>query len=201
MDHDAAAATYANLLNEIKYRVAAIDDCLGGRVQMRARIAEEHCYLQLRMICELIAIGSLILHGDIEVGSKVRKSYQADRIIKALSEQHLDAYPQPIQLTDTDDDPPQHIPIKTGFLTKENFFYLYNQVCGAALHRGKAENILVKERKTDFDPIKKWLDRIIALLNRHTVISRDEETYFIFVMENGKAEVAWNVMKLVKDTE
>lgn len=61
-----AASLYADLMNEVKVRIAAIDAGTGGLLgALPAPIVQEHCYLQLRMCCELIALGCLVAHGDI----------------------------------------------------------------------------------------------------------------------------------------
>ncbi len=101
MDEKALPA-YAELMAEIKLRTEAIDVVLGRQVPLRAKIAEELCYLQLRMICETIAIGCLLVHGDISAKkSDLMKSYKADWIIKQLTELHPRFYPYPLE--DKDD--------------------------------------------------------------------------------------------------
>ncbi|MEO8683978.1 MAG: hypothetical protein ABI414_03965, partial [Devosia sp.] len=62
----AASVLYANIMAEVKYRTDAIDAGTGGKLPLSAPLIREFCYLQLRMICELIALGCLvtaIVHG------------------------------------------------------------------------------------------------------------------------------------------
>jgi hypothetical protein len=65
----ATMGQYCALMEEIKRRGEAIRITASGQLADRIppRMAEELCYLQLRMICELIALGSLVAHGDIKV--------------------------------------------------------------------------------------------------------------------------------------
>jgi hypothetical protein len=86
-------------MEEIKLRL----DVMGTLVKPEAAslippwARGEFCYLQLRVVCELIALAALIAHGDIEATrtNKLQALYQADKIVKALSEIHSDFYPQP----------------------------------------------------------------------------------------------------------
>src|ERR1700689_5024190 len=89
-------------MHEIKQRTVIIGDaCLGKYAPSLLPVAAlELCYLQLRMICELIALSSLLAHGDIEAVStrKTLTRYEADWILDRLFAIHPDFYPQPIRL-------------------------------------------------------------------------------------------------------
>lgn len=54
---------YVNMLTEAAARTNFIVEVLNKKIEMPRRPAYETCYLQLRMICELIAIGCLAAHG------------------------------------------------------------------------------------------------------------------------------------------
>jgi hypothetical protein len=56
----AASHLYANLMEEIKIRTGAIDIGTSGQLPLMAPLVTEFCFLQLRMICELIALGCKI---------------------------------------------------------------------------------------------------------------------------------------------
>lgn len=56
---------YANLMGEAKFRLACIELAIGGKTQLPAPAVREFCYLQLRLLCELISLGCLVAHGDI----------------------------------------------------------------------------------------------------------------------------------------
>jgi len=58
---------YCELMQEIKIRDRGIYELSTAKVP--AQISYESCYLQLRIICELIAIASLVIHGDIAATS------------------------------------------------------------------------------------------------------------------------------------
>src|SRR5262245_54958017 len=92
----AAMKLYAGLMEEAKARLHAVEHAINGRLGLAsAQIIREFCYLQFRLLCEVIALGCLTAHGDITHASKLRKEYAADKIIKQLEELHPEFYPRP----------------------------------------------------------------------------------------------------------
>ncbi|PDQ18381.1 hypothetical protein CN311_25105 [Mesorhizobium sanjuanii] len=188
--NDKAMTAYRGILVEIKYRVEAIDAILEGQLPLRGRIAEELCYLQLRMICELIAIGCLIIHGNLSAKkADLLKSYKADWILRVLSEMHPKFFPTPLEPKDSDGSPPAWIHKTDGFMRKGELIEFYNKHAGAKLHRGSARNILKSDGPLDFPSIKRWRDKIVGLLNRHIITSPDEENICYFIMNDGNDNV------------
>src|SRR6266850_2561007 len=90
-----AMKLYVAILEETKVRIDCINTALNGRTTLPERSAVEFCYLQLRMLCELIAVGCLVVHGDIEGTKGLRKAWAADEIMKRLEKLHPDFYPHP----------------------------------------------------------------------------------------------------------
>jgi hypothetical protein len=91
---------YARLVEEIKRRQSVIAQVLNGTMTMPQMAAFEFCYLQLRKICEVFALGCLAAHGDIpEVRSKLQTTYNADQIMKHLARIHSRFYPVPSKQT------------------------------------------------------------------------------------------------------
>src|SRR5262245_58960282 len=84
---------YSALMLEAKHRLLAMDAALGGRTGLPHGAICEFGFLQLRMLCELIAIGCLTAHGDLETG-KLKKTYEADKIIRRLERLHSEFYPR-----------------------------------------------------------------------------------------------------------
>src|SRR5262245_42984791 len=68
-DADAALRGYCDLMEELKIRHAIIGKTLqeatNNHFAFEPFLVGEFCYLQLRMISELIALGCLLVHGDI----------------------------------------------------------------------------------------------------------------------------------------
>jgi len=90
--YGAALDDYSMLMEEAKYRLLAMDTALGGRTGLPKGAIREFCFLELRMLCELIALGCLTAHGDLKT-SKLKTSYEADRIIRSLQKLHPDFFP------------------------------------------------------------------------------------------------------------
>ncbi len=68
-----AMSLYANLMEEAKIRIDALNMGLNGSVVVPGQIIREFYFLQLRMLCELIALGCLVTHGDITKPVKLEK--------------------------------------------------------------------------------------------------------------------------------
>jgi hypothetical protein len=195
-----AISVYLGLLTEIKFRIEAVNQVLAGEVPLRARIAEEFCYLQFRMICEVIAIGCLVIHEEISSKkTDLLKTYKADWIMKEMAKLHPDFFPQPIeQDDDTTEEIPRWVNKESGFLTRDELSELWNRHSGSALHRGNARNVLAKKSRLDFSAVEQWRDKIIVLLNRHTIISPDKNEIGYFIMNNKEnGEVGCNIFSRI----
>lgn len=197
-----AVRTYANLMEEVKLRTEAIDAVLIGTMKpIRAKVAEEICFLQLRMICELIALGCLVIHGDVK-GTQtkiVQKRWEADQILKILDTLHPKFYPTPLHTGDVAGSPyPEAMEKKSGFLTKSELIQLYHD-CGKNLHRGTARNVLKAMRTPDFSAIRKWRNGVVELLTRHKFTMSDErwECWVIMRNANSNGSVGWNIMQRI----
>ena len=88
---------YAAIMDEVKIRLDDINMLIGNRGGLAGHVVAESCYLQLRMCCELIALGCLVAHGDIEATKSkgLQKVYSAEKIIQVLAKLHPDFYPEP----------------------------------------------------------------------------------------------------------
>lgn len=78
---------YANLMDEVKVRFDCINRAVLGHTGYPAPIVREICWLQVRMICELVALSCLVAHGDIASlqSHKIGKAYSADEILDKLA--------------------------------------------------------------------------------------------------------------------
>lgn len=192
-----AVSIYRDLLTEIKYRVETINLVLARRVAIPAKAAEELCYLQLRMICEIIALGCLVIHRDLDnLKPDLFRTYKAGRIIKELGTLHGKFFPVPLESSDDQTKTPlEWVHKKSGFLTRDELLELWSRHCGEALHRGSVRNVFEKRKEPEFGPIERWRDKIIGLLNRHIILSSDEEKicYFIMADKNNDHRVGSNI--------
>jgi hypothetical protein len=186
----AASTLYASLLDEAKIRIASIDAAINGRTGLPVALVQEYSYLQLRMLCELIALGCLTAHGEIRATQaiKLQKEYAADKIIKRLQEIHPDFYPHAIRISVV----AGHLhfdSLESGFLTKAELIKLYAK-CGDRLHRGSRKKLLSITQQTEppnFADIAGWTNKIIALLNQHRIASFDNLSYFICMIKRAES--------------
>jgi hypothetical protein len=183
-----AMSLYAELMEEFKVRAATMRTVVDGVLPVR--IAREFCFLQLRMICEVIALGCLVAHGDIKATrfGKLPKEYSADRILAQLSALHSDFYPYPVQQIQTAPNNFTLKPVTEGFLTKSELLTL-NRRCGDALHRGNLKKLLgrTKSPTGHFDDIEEWRNRVVKLLSSHILYLFDGKTRFLCNMKTGEA--------------
>lgn len=153
---------------------------------MHQMIAEEFCYFQLRMLCEAIACGCLVAHGDItrlQSLERLRREWSADKIIKEIGKLHANFYPRACVFTIT-----TQIDIadkKDGFLTKLEFLKLYGQT-HSRTHRGSLKDLGTRPPYTNvnFAPIVKWADKIHELLNNHLIQSPDRKQNWLVILKS-----------------
>ena len=194
-DQQRAMNLYSGMMDEMKMRLDAVKFSISGLLQLHPIIIREFSYLQLRMICELIALGCLTAHGDIPATKTLRKAWSADEIFKALERLHPDFYPHPVEQVSK----PGWMelkPIQSGFLTKAELLSLNGQ-SGDILHRGSLRKLLAGpiSARQDHPDVSTWIRKIRLLLRTHRIGLTGGQSHFICVMSaslaGGKAQVAF----------
>jgi hypothetical protein len=192
-----ALSLYANMLEEVKLRIDAINHTLLARTGLLGPFAYEFCFLQLRMLCELVALGCLVAHGDIAKSQKYQKAYRADEIIKKLEGLHPNFYPVPNVELPTGDPRDRHYDdLKEGFLTKADLIAL-NGRCGDVLHRGSLKALTrtaAAPTILHFPDITMWAQKIVNLLNIHSIMLLGGDNYLLCSLGNsqtGRSQVAF----------
>jgi hypothetical protein len=176
---------YAALMEEIKARISWIDGAIDQATKWPDPAAfHEFGYLQLRMICETIALACLVAHGDLDIVKAFQKEYAADRIIRRLDKLHPNFYPHPRTTTILDSGQYQLNIVEEGdFLKKKELIELYAK-CGLVLHRGSLKTLNVGRRqvKPGFSDIKGTLKKFEELLSCHAM--------FLFAVSSPKCNGA-----------
>jgi hypothetical protein len=181
---------YCNLMMEAKLRLLVIDGIFTGEYKVPHRPGFELCYLQLRMICEIIALGSVALHGDIPAVSsaKFRDAYEADWILKRLESLHPTFYPEPgFALGAVPDGAMEFAPMADPYMTKADLLKLYFQ-CGEILHRGTSKKLAAAWDEPDFLPVMEASSKIVRLLTFHRIAFVGGE-FELWVWLNGTTPV------------
>jgi hypothetical protein len=169
---------YASLMEEAKGRIEAIDHTLQHKTGLTDQLGREFCTLQLRMLCEVIALGCLVAHGDIRTQKLTRARY-AQHIIAGLERLHPRFYPRPVRQTARGVED-----IAGGYLTKEELVKLVG-ACGDALHRGSAKNLL-SPRTLPRDAIIARTQKIRTLLDIHWFTLSDGRPHYLCSMSGGE---------------
>ncbi len=184
-----ALGLYADLMGEVKIRLACIETATRGLSGIPGAVTREFCFLQIRMLCELIALSCLTAHGDIKEATRLRDEYSAGKIIGQLEKLHPLFYPWPVHVKSA---PPQSgvqhemEGIKDGFLTKDELLRLYGK-CGDILHRGTMKKLLSDRMpvQTNFPDILQTVARIKTFLNEHGIMLLDEKTIMLCVLNDA----------------
>jgi hypothetical protein len=179
------AQSYCELMGQLKVRIDALRNMLTREffAAHPERIALESCYLQMRMITEVIALACLTANGNTPgARSKwIRKETSADAIMNALSSLNPEFYPYPEQQVRDDSGGWKGGMMKEGgFIKRKALTALYGQ-CGDQLHIG---SLSLQGRKTNkgLDHHIKLLNGalagIVGLLQWHTIVTFDPRVQF-----------------------
>lgn len=174
---------YIDVMNEIKRRVDVIKGCLDGRVMLAGPPKVESAALQLRMVIELVALASLVANRELFEQQSLRfnKHWHPDKIIKDLEKLNSNFYPKPVSTSDPDNKGIRtHVPMTTGFLTKEELVEVHGQ-CGNLLHaRNPYKSPLNYNQETT--QLIDWADKVVTLLNTHEIRLLGEEHFYLVTM-------------------
>lgn len=176
MSHDEAMSKevdqYRGLMLEVRNRISATERILNNPSALGFRAtAIESIYLQIRLILEAIALGSLIANKSAysNVHSSFSKEWNARKLVKRLEEVNPNFYPVPINQVQTGDPkfPVRWEKVTSGFLTVGEFIELYGK-CGNILHRPNPYGHAIDYKEYE-NSIPAWINKIIALLKAHQV--------------------------------
>jgi hypothetical protein len=192
----AAIHLYRDLMEEIKLRLNWMHLMMSRQKVLPEPAIREFCFLQLRMTCELIALGCLVAHGDIQATSRLRKEYSADKIMNDLERLHPDFYPRPMKqfLCDPKASPKKYflLPLPNSF-PKPELLQLYGK-CGDVLHRGNLTKLTSTNTRKNLPDIMTTGKRIVELLVYHAILLFDSKAIICGMNSSdinpGKAHVS-----------
>jgi len=196
------AALYCDLMEYIKWRIDEVSKTIAliNRQEhyLSNRAAAEFCLLQLRMVCELLAMGCIAVHIDVPKATKLHGEWNAHEIMKKLERLKPEYFPAAITETghDTPDDPFEHHP-KTGAISQKELLKSYH-FFGGQLHTGTFSRYLLREAQSyDFSIIVAFVDKIVSLLNVHTYTLYGNKKLVRVIMRNqSDGRVWWNELEL-----
>ncbi len=160
---------YCSLMEDVKARLQLIRRFTAGEVLVGSNQFTYECVsVQIRKVLESIAFASLCANKEkySEVHTDFAKHWRAKVLLQALDRVHPDFYPIPMKHSYTRPDGTKHLDrIDDGFLTRDNFVFLYNK-CSEAIHTRNPFS--QAEPKIDFvHSIDEWVSKISVLLQLH----------------------------------
>ncbi|SMX27298.1 hypothetical protein TRP8649_01401 [Pelagimonas phthalicica] len=169
------AKGYLALMSEARFRLHAINLSYAAKSELPPAIVRENCFLQLRMLCELISLGCLVAHGDIEYGAKVEKSYKPRFILEKLKELRGSFFPQAVRVHR----PNGRFKIQINnedCITQAQIYELWN-LAGSILHRGSVKNIFKGPvaNPQDFSDVFYWTRLMTNLLQEHLIVLEENK--------------------------
>ena len=202
MAHDDHAArtgiieAYKALMRETLLRIDLINVLIQNRSGLDPRLAYEVGFLQLRMLCEIIAIGCLTSHGDLPATrtKKLMETWRPHQILAALEKLRPHFYPIPFQSQTKAHDGTLVYDHRTdGGLSKAELVHLHG-ITGEVLHKGGATNSLsfFQTNNVDFREIGRWSQKILDLLSIHAIPVLAEKTVYLCHLRsppNGDVEM------------
>lgn len=180
-------AEYIEIMEEVKDRLKAINTVLRDPELFEPRIAREVCYLQLRMIAELVALSCVVAHDRLTLVEmkNIRREYSAEVILKRMERRHEHFFPRAVRLRTTPDGR-GHIDYaeRIGFTAAE-MGKLWVRT-GQVLHIG-AQNKLRSRKPVDPElaDVRDYVERIIDLLSFHAVVTFTESHAMICEMNSA----------------
>jgi hypothetical protein len=184
---------YAYLMNEIKDRVETIQYLASnkGYLRLHNAVTIESVCLQIRKVLELIAFSSLIAHKEAyeKAHADFAKHWNPKFLLKNLEAINPHFYPEAVIQTEAQKEGIKaHIqPIADGFLTKKEFLHIFEK-CGGMLHAlnpyGSRTGYHYFEKS-----IPEWVQKIVNLLNVHTIKLIGETSYWLVHMKGSDGKV------------
>lgn len=176
-EHVLTLRRYSELMQEIVVRGEFMTASIDYRASnLPPGIALEFIYFQLRMICEVIALGCLLAHRDIAETGELRRQWRPRPIIDRLAALHPDFYPRPSRRVFNGDGELTGFEVRTddGYATKKQLLEIHGR-CGNYLHRGTFHRIInEKSAGAEIANAKRHADLIGNLLNAHQILLSDE---------------------------
>ena len=187
-------ALYCDLMEFIKWRIEAVQKTIHlvktKRHYLDNRLAAGFCLLQLRMCCELLAIGCIAIHADVPQAKRFEKMWNADAIMKSVEVLKPDFFPQPVIEQMQKDGSISQFPVE-GALTQSELLQMYN-LFGSLLHTGTFKKYKQSTTQAyDFSILESFITKFVKLLNTHIYYLEQSKQMIRIIMHNVKDGRVW----------
>ncbi|MFD1610336.1 hypothetical protein ACFSCW_00815 [Sphingomonas tabacisoli] len=147
----------------------------------------EFCYLQVRKVCEYLALAILVAHDGYEgaTSKKYRSSYHAGDLFDELMKLNRYAFPVPVLvMMDAQGEGRHHVEPKSNGLTIAELKYIYGQ-CSDRLHVGTLKKLLSgRAQAYDLTELMGWRNRLVETLNTHMVLLPEILSVLLVVLKD-----------------
>ena len=190
---DSAVKGYLPLMHELAIRMDIVARACDGKLNLSPPYAREFAYFQFRRMCEIIALGCLLLHGDLPFVQtiKTKNEWNAEKIMKALHKNYIHAFPQSLTREKTSDGWKMICNSKPNALSIGELKNLYNE-CGHVLHRGSIRSLEAEKAisRKDYDKVLEWQSKLVDLMNEHFIGRANGKGFYIISLrtESGYPE-------------
>lgn len=181
---------YTNYMEEARVRISVIQALLEGRISTGIDgLNLEVIFLQFRKILEVIAFASLSANKEAYASAHSNFSghWNAKRLQGDLEKVNPHYYPEPVEIQEPDAQGITHlIPLTSGFLTKDEFAFLYD-ACSEALHKPNP----YKQGDPSIDArhsLTRWIELIQRLLSCHVATLVNEDKWIVQIPNEGPVQ-------------
>lgn len=178
------AGAYLNVLSEINARLRLIKTMKLSTLPYG--IVRELCHLQLRHICELVAIGCLVVQGYYTSFADFTDEYNPSKVFRALNKKYEGFFPQPTTISK--ENGCFHIAANTkpNAMTRVEMEKLWSMT-GNYLHRLKLKHFFRAEDAIDanfWPSIDNYVFKLETLLNPHVIPMHRPKTLVVAGLED-----------------
>lgn len=193
------AAAYLNVLSEIIARLGLIKTMKLSTLHYG--IVRELCHLQLRHICELVAIGCLVVQGDYTSSAEFTDEYNPSKIFRALHKKYDGFFPQPATISKENGG--WHIAANTrpNAMSRSEMETLWSMT-GNYLHRLKLKAFFRAEDAIDanfWPSIDDYVFKMETLLNPHVIPMHRPKTLVVAGLEDNNGKPYLSFLEYLED--
>lgn len=177
---------YLSLMEEACMRIDSLNAAYLNMPQLPPLIVKETCFLQLRFLCEIVALACLVAHGDIQ-SSRLRKTYEPSKIINEMQRLKPHFYPQPMDIEVSQGLTRLVARNERVHLTKKDLAALWGR-SGDVLHRAPLAKFIRSqdEDHTDLSEVLTWGEKLGGLLNCHWITLADNKRGMVVVLKSAE---------------
>ena len=165
------ATLYFSAMHEVRERLRSIDALVAS--DWVPLFVEEFCQLQLRLICECIAVACLAAQGDFKTHKAFTERHEPGAIFKALKGLYPGFFPSPSLMIKNGPNSWHFDDVGHGnAVTAGEIVEIWNR-SGNRMHRGSAKRFLKDVINTDLLEVTRKKEKIWNLILDHIVVLSD----------------------------